>query len=1104
MTLNIINRNMKVHTKVELEPEINYVSASNDSFLDRLEIDSIGEHGFRNSKAISLGSLGKEKVFNVNATIYKSFKHSLDDQDANPLGVIEKSKSSEENAFSISNNFFDTNISQQVRDNFTSEEHLSLTLLKASAGASVKKNALSAAGLQRVKVSSDSYKFNIERVKCGYIIDDINYFKKSSIKNIRNFYAKRIDYNNFYESTWGFKNYNSLNFFNIGSKTNSHFSDSITHENCLVYPNLAYDSNLKQQYNFKELEDFTVSFYINPKYKNNSGKHFNPGCIINIPGVISVFLVKGTGVDEKGLTNCFRLYTQFGNSTFNNLENNDFDITDINSQNNNLDYLTSDNLLKYNNWHLVNLCYKKNNNTYDFTLCVDGKIVGEKHGQSGNIDQNTINNSYIEIGNKHNVVKNDISDFVNKCFSRSLTNQDDNKGPYVNKHINLGSQIDSVLSDIHNTNNTYDLENSLSEQNSDYISLSTSKALSAEIADVRVYKQFLDIDKCLEISRKGVSSIEKESSTHDLIFYVPFYYYSQDVKKKGLVNLSAPYKAFSPIGDGGLFGSPIIGTAPNSLRGPYLNSENQDISSDRIPQLTDFKVKLENISYNYPINPVFYSFTGGTDVSVEHFCREFVSKTQPNIVIGNNIDQDRYADCFLLSPDNILNNYNLNKVVKRGGTADDLLFKVFDSSILNSDEIANLSNYNHQTNNIIYRNYMILPNDNGMQEQYYNKDNFDYDRNELYQIHTDRFDNTRLDIVNLEKSDKRFSVFKSRSQRRNILTNNTEERYYDIASKVGRLLSAGASFVGPQFRLDTIPRFKENSDKLLNISLSNYHNDNSVPLSLYVLNEDIATVKSISSYRQSYSNGQYNGSVMTPNLNERQGFFGSFSNPAQRSFYSSYENAISENEVYDTKSISNSESIVYKKINSPLDSIELNNYENISTIHCISTQVFNNSIKRETFEIKDVDLPLSSGIQLTFKDTRLGTLYRADCLTKHAEWCTSGGIIYNEGISMLHHPSVWCLGKTNISIKAKSKTNTNIFELNLPAQSGETNQTKNKSKTDFLKLDASAFNSDESFVYITDIDLHDENLNVVASVKLAQPFAKKDSDNVLFRVKMDY
>ena len=1097
MTLNIINKNMQVHTKVELEPTINYVSASNDNFLDRLEIDSIGEYGFRNSKAVSLGSTGAEKVFSVNATNYKNFKDSLPEEDFNSLGVVKTAKLNEENAVSSSNNYFDTNIPAAIRNNFTDQENLTLSLLKASTAKNIKKNALPVAGLQRVKVADDSFKFNVERVKCGYIIDDINLNKKSSIKNLRNYYAERIEYNNFYDSTWGFKNYNSLNFFNIGPKTNSDFLDSITHKNCIVYPNLSYNNNLKQQYNLKDLKDFTVSFYINPRYKNNAGKHFNPGCVLNVPGVLSVFLVKGSSVDENGLTDSFRLYVQFGDSTFDNLSNSDFNTTNPNSQNSNLDYLSKDNILNYNNWHLVNLCYKKNSNKYDFTLCIDGNIIGEEYNQVVSIDQNDINNSYIEIGNKYNVSKANIGDFVNKCFSKSLTVQNDNKGPYVNKHIILGNQIDSVLNGTHDTNNNYDLVNSLNTDNSDYITVNTSKALSAELSDIRFYKQFLDVNKCLEISKKGISSINNEKSTYDLIFYVPFYYYSQDVKKKGLVNLSAPYKAFAQATGQNQAGSPaVVGTAPENLSGAYLDNNDNPISGDRIPHLTDFKVELENISYNYPINPVYYTFTGGTDVSVEHFCREFVSNTQPNIVIDDKIEQDRYADCFLLSPSKILDNYNLNNVVKKGGTADDLLFKIFDDTILDANEISN-----HQTNNIVYRNYMILPNDNGIQEQYYIKDNFNYENEDLYQIHTDRFDDIRLDIVNLDKSDKRFSISKSKSERRTVLTNNTEERYFDIISRVSRLLAAGAAYNGPQFRLDTEPRFKENSDKLLNISLSNYHSDNNL---LYVLSEDSEPVESISRYSQVYDNGSYSGDVMFPNLNEREGFFGSFSNPAQRSYYSSYENAISQNEVYDTKSIGNNENIAYKKLNSPLGFMGLDNYENISTIHCISTQVFNNSIKRETFEIKDVDLPLSSGVQLTFKDTKLGTLYRADCLTKHAEWGTCGGILYDEGISMLHHPSVWGLGKTNISIKAKSKTSTNIFELNLPAQSGETNQTKNKSKIENLRLDESAFNSDEDFVYITDIDLHDENLNVVASVKLAQPFAKKDSDNVLFRIKMDY
>ena len=174
------------------------------------------------------------------------------------------------------------------------------------------------------------------------------------------------------------------------------------------------------------------------------------------------------------------------------------------------------------------------------------------------------------------------------------------------------------------------------------------------------------------------------------------------------------------------------------------------------------------------------------------------------------------------------------------------------------------------------------------------------------------------------------------------------------------------------------------------------------------------------------------------------------------------------------------------------------------TLFAISTQLFNKKIKRETLELKDADMSISSGLSITFKDSNLGSLYRCDSLTSPAIWNTSGNILYNEGFISIIHPSMFNFGQTNFSLKSFNHTNLNVFELNLPAHSGETNKSNNLSYIEDLRLDKSAFNADEDFVYITDIDLHDENLNVIASVKLAQPFAKKNSDNVLFRVKMDF
>ena len=142
--------------------------------------------------------------------------------------------------------------------------------------------------------------------------------------------------------------------------------------------------------------------------------------------------------------------------------------------------------------------------------------------------------------------------------------------------------------------------------------------------------------------------------------------------------------------------------------------------------------------------------------------------------------------------------------------------------------------------------------------------------------------------------------------------------------------------------------------------------------------------------------------------------------------------------------------------------------------------------------------------KIKLKDNGKGTLYRADSLTKHAEWSYVGHCLYNEGIMTILHPSLENFGEFSLKLDFKSSSKLNVYELNLPAYSGRTNKSYNTSQIENLRLNESAFNSDEDFVYITDINLHDSNPNIVAKAKVVKPYAKKDSDNVLFRLKMDY
>ena len=104
----------------------------------------------------------------------------------------------------------------------------------------------------------------------------------------------------------------------------------------------------------------------------------------------------------------------------------------------------------------------------------------------------------------------------------------------------------------------------------------------------------------------------------------------------------------------------------------------------------------------------------------------------------------------------------------------------------------------------------------------------------------------------------------------------------------------------------------------------------------------------------------------------------------------------------------------------------------------------------------------------------------------------------------IDRPSLENFTENNYKLDFRSHSKLNTFELNLPAISGKTNLSMNKSYDEELRVSSSSFDADEPFVYITDINLHDENLNIIGKAKLAKPFAKKNSDNVLFRLKMDF
>ena len=81
--------------------------------------------------------------------------------------------------------------------------------------------------------------------------------------------------------------------------------------------------------------------------------------------------------------------------------------------------------------------------------------------------------------------------------------------------------------------------------------------------------------------------------------------------------------------------------------------------------------------------------------------------------------------------------------------------------------------------------------------------------------------------------------------------------------------------------------------------------------------------------------------------------------------------------------------------------------------------------------------------------------------------------------------------------------NIHVLEVNIPCPKGLANSSSNPNWKPYSPTDTDTENADQ-FTYITGINLHDENFNVIARANLAQPTVKRDTDGYLFRMRIDF
>ena len=170
----------------------------------------------------------------------------------------------------------------------------------------------------------------------------------------------------------------------------------------------------------------------------------------------------------------------------------------------------------------------------------------------------------------------------------------------------------------------------------------------------------------------------------------------------------------------------------------------------------------------------------------------------------------------------------------------------------------------------------------------------------------------------------------------------------------------------------------------------------------------------------------------------------------------------------------------------------------------ISNLYYGTRILPGSFVITDSAITGSGGvIGITIKDNGNGTLYRADSLTPQCEWNSVGTIFYNEGIIAIKSPHLYFFGENQYEISFKGEQNLHVLRIETMTPINHLNSSSNPTYRS-LPSTNNLNEYDSNFVYVTGINFHDDNLNVIMKTQLAQPIMKRNSEKLLFKVKYDF
>lgn len=174
------------------------------------------------------------------------------------------------------------------------------------------------------------------------------------------------------------------------------------------------------------------------------------------------------------------------------------------------------------------------------------------------------------------------------------------------------------------------------------------------------------------------------------------------------------------------------------------------------------------------------------------------------------------------------------------------------------------------------------------------------------------------------------------------------------------------------------------------------------------------------------------------------------------------------------------------------------------TFFDISNMFYGFKMKPGTLSLSDPRLSGSSGaVKISLADDGRGNVYRADCFTSQSTWNSVGNVYYDEGIVVLKSPHVFFFGQDQYELGFRGEQHVHVMKIDAVVPNNELNSSSNPQYKPMALTD---FPNDpeKEFVYITGINFHDTDFNVVMKSQLAQPIAKRTGDRILFKTKFDF